>query len=98
MGFHTSQLTSSWRTQRRLTDELADVDAEREPCGVSTGPARRRGLGGQSKSGDERRESRAVPRRSALVEARLDRAALVAAVTEALPDGFVVSPSTRMGR
>jgi len=76
-----------------LTEELAGIEDERDDIAASvedrlsdaieeaiTEAGTNVGSLGQSKDGKRFR-----------FEARLDRAALVAAVTEALPDGFVVS-------
>ncbi|NHX40120.1 MULTISPECIES: hypothetical protein [Haloarcula] len=93
MGMTEEPAHEQMERHATLTDELADLDAERDAVAASVQDrladavseaiakaGTNVGSLGQSKDGKRFR-----------FEARLDRAALVAAVTEALPDGFVVS-------
>ncbi|MHC3379014.1 hypothetical protein [Haloarcula sp. H-GB5] len=93
MGMTEEPAYEQMERHATLTDELIDLDAERDAVAASVQDrladavseaiaeaGTNVGSLGQSKDGKRFR-----------FEARLDRAALVAAVTEALPDGFIVS-------
>ncbi|WP_336336524.1 hypothetical protein [Haloarcula brevis] len=93
MGMAEESAHEQMERHAALTEELADVSAERDAVAATVQDRLADAIGAAIAEAGASVGSRGQSRdgKRFRFEARLDRAALVAAATERLPDGFVVS-------